>query len=298
MVALKYVRTLVYARPLRTLGNPAVLDLFLSRARSPDLSAGLPELPDIKNKYICSRVFTHRSLYMRPNMLFQDPDDDPSPDNERLEFLGDATLGLVTATLLENDYPLLRVGPTSKVKALVVSNENLSAICKYYRLHGRLKCAPNQTLTLQSSAQIQANLLESYIGGLYLDQGFDAVRDWLSAVLRPYVKEAFSVIRDEHLLNRATSPEEGEISDPNKPEAGSVVDPGTLAYFNQWCSQNKSVIDWRFKDIAGTKSTPLWCVEVWMDGNKIAEGVSTGKKGAKTEGAKRALQALGINLGL
>jgi len=282
------------------LTTSARISLFSMVALNPDLSAGLPKLPDIKDSTISDRVFTHRSLHMRPNNLFQDPEDDPSPDNERLEFLGDATLGLVTATLLETAYPCLRVGPTSKVKALVVSNENLSAICQHYRLHARLRCAANQTLTLRGSSQIQANLLESYIGGLYLDQGFETVRDWLLQVLRPYVREAFNVIKEEHLLNRATSPtEEGELSDPNNSAAaGSVVDPGTLAYFNQWCSQKKNIIDWKFKDIAGTKSTPLWCVEVWIDGSKIAEGVSTGKKGAKTEAAKRAIQALGIDLGI
>jgi len=264
---------------------------------NPDLSEGLPALPAIENPIILGRVFTHRSLHMRSNTLFQDPEDDPSPDNERLEFLGDATLGLITATLLEEAFPRLRVGPTSKIKSIVVSNDNLSAICRHYRLHLGLRCAANQILTLQNSAQIQANLLESYIGGLYMDKGFDTVRDWLFDALRPYIKEAFEVIKDEHQLQQRTL-EDGELADSNGVPVGSVVDPGTLAYFNQWCSQNKSVVDWKFKDIAGTKSTPLWCVEVWIDGHKVAEGVSTGKKGAKTEAAKRAMQHFQVNIGV
>lgn len=94
--------------------------------------------------------------------------------------------------------------------------------------------------------------------------------------------------------------EEGELPDSTRglsPPVGSVVDPGTLSFFNQWCSQNKKQPTWKFSDIAGTKATPLWSVEVWLDDKKIGDGVSTGKKGAKTEAAKKAMQALGINTG-
>ncbi|KAG9015569.1 hypothetical protein FRB94_000174 [Tulasnella sp. JGI-2019a] len=267
---------------------------------NPDLSAGLPELPTIDDETITARVFTHRSLFMRSHTLFQDPEDDPAPDNERLEFLGDAALGLATATLLNNYFPRLRVGPTSKVKALVVSNENLSSICRHYQLNARLRCAANQQLSLQNSQLIQANLLESYIGGLYLNKGFKEVTDWLIPALLPFAKEAFEEIKKEHRLHQnPTAPEEGESPDSNRESTpvGSVVDPGTLAYFNQWCSQNKKEVEWRFNDIAGTKATPLWSVEAWLDGKKIGDGVLTSKKGAKTEAAKKAMRTLGITTG-
>lgn len=138
-----------------------------------------------------------------------------------------------------------------------------------------------------------------------MDKGFDVVRNWLLSALRPYAKEAFEVIKEEHLLSnrgRASSPpEDGEASDSGgratSPPAGSTTDPGSLSYFNQWCSQQHKHVDWKFHDIAGTKSTPLWSVEVWMDGTKLCEGVSTGKKGAKTEAAKKAMQTLGIAVG-
>ncbi|KAG8884047.1 hypothetical protein FRB97_005269 [Tulasnella sp. 331] len=279
-----------------------VMERFKKRMRRPDLSAGLPDLPTIDDEAITARVFTHRSLFMRSHTLFQDADDDPAPDNERLEFLGDSALGLATATLLENYFPRLRVGPTSKVKALIVSNENLSSICRHYKLNARLRCAANQQMTLQNSQLIQANLLESYIGGLYLNKGFSAVIEWLIPALLPYAKEAFEEVKKEHRLhlNPSATLEDGEYADSNRgssPPVGSVVDPGTLSFFNQWCSQNKKQPDWRFNDIAGTKATPLWSVEVWLDDIKIGDGVSTGKKGAKTEAAKKAMRNLGIDTG-
>ncbi|KAG8865154.1 hypothetical protein FRB96_000043 [Tulasnella sp. 330] len=239
-----------------------VMERFKKRMRR----AGLPDLPTIDDETITARVFTHRSLFMRSHTLFQDADDDPAPDNERLEFLGDSALGLATATLLENYFPRLRVGPTSH------------------------------------SCTRTANLLESYIGGLYLNKGFSAVIEWLIPALLPYAKEAFEEVKKEHRLhlNPSATLEDGEYADSNRgssPPVGSVVDPGTLSFFNQWCSQNKKQPDWRFNDIAGTKATPLWSVEVWLDDIKIGDGVSTGKKGAKTEAAKKAMRNLGIDTG-
>ena len=57
--------------------------LLLSR---PDFGEGdslFPPLPEIKSSAISLQVFTHRSFYARPGHVFEDPPDDPSPDNER-----------------------------------------------------------------------------------------------------------------------------------------------------------------------------------------------------------------------
>ena len=46
------------------------------------LPEDLPPLPRIIDDELRRRVFTHRSFYARPTHIFEDPDDDPSPDNE------------------------------------------------------------------------------------------------------------------------------------------------------------------------------------------------------------------------
>ncbi|KIO15370.1 hypothetical protein M407DRAFT_87169, partial [Tulasnella calospora MUT 4182] len=247
-----------------------------------------------------SRVFTHRSLYGRSTTLFRDPDDDPyPPDNERLEFLGDSILSTVACILLHERYPRYRVGPASKVRALVICNANLATICRHYKMQGELRGAPTQKLTLQKSDQVQADLFESYIGGVYLDRGFEETKQWLYDVLDPFVKAAFEVVKREHLLNRRSPPpysaEEGELTDqdrarsPTDDDAGSKVDPGTLAYFNQICAQNKHKVEWIITDAPGSKSTPLWKVDLKVDGKVIGTGVAPGKKGAKILAAKQAL---------
>lgn len=58
-------------------------------------------------------MLTHRSFYARSAHVFEDHIDDPSPDNEKYEHLGDTVLGLVVTGLLLDMYPCLRVGPST-----------------------------------------------------------------------------------------------------------------------------------------------------------------------------------------
>lgn len=153
-------------------------------------------------------------------------------------------------------------------------------------------------------------MFESYIAGVYKTHGFEETKTWLTKVLEPYVKEAIEVVKTEHLLTRTprgqtpgTAEEEGEVQDfdrersPSQADVGSIVDPGTLSYFNQWLQQNRKTVEWKTADAKGTKATPLWRVEVWMDGKKQGSGTSTGKKGAKILAAKQAMQNLGVLVG-
>lgn len=80
---------------------------------SPALLDGLPILLPLESEENRNQVFTHRSFYGRPTSLFEDPPNDPSPDNEFLEYIGDSILNMCSALLLKKMYPNLRVGPAT-----------------------------------------------------------------------------------------------------------------------------------------------------------------------------------------
>ncbi|KIJ69882.1 hypothetical protein HYDPIDRAFT_171840 [Hydnomerulius pinastri MD-312] len=162
-----------------------------------------PPLPPINSTLIETQVFTHRSFYARPNHVFEDHPEDPSPDNEKFEHLGDTVLGLVVTCLLVDMYPTLRVGPSTKIRALIVGNSTLADISRRYKLPAKLKLHPAQSITLKASINIQA---DSYIGGLYLDQGLAAVEPWLKALFRPYTTEAYILVRRQHGLPPLPAP--------------------------------------------------------------------------------------------
>ncbi|KAJ3734970.1 ribonuclease III domain-containing protein [Lentinula guzmanii] len=166
----------------------------------------LPPLPRFQSENTRRQVFTHRLFYGRPNHIFEDHPDDPAPDNEKLEHLGDAVIAIVVTTLMIEMFPNLRVGPSTKIRALVVNNATLANIAVKYNLPNDLRLHPAQAVALKASPNVQADLFESYVGGLYQDQGLQVVQDWLKELFRPYAMSAYRILRTQHGLPAEFSP--------------------------------------------------------------------------------------------
>ncbi|KAI0375916.1 ribonuclease III [Pilatotrama ljubarskyi] len=282
----------------------------------PEFEDGLPPLPEIRSEALRLQVFTHRSFYARPTHVFEDMPDDPSPDNESLEHLGDTVLSLIVTGLLRDVYPCLRVGPSTKIRALVVGNPTLAWISVQYRLPERLRMHPAQAITLRASANIQADLFESFVGGLYLDQGLEAVQAWLHPLLRPFLAIAYRTVRVQHGLSPeppySTTPPPPRYSDTalrsdgapaHQPQTWSTPPPprmpasiGHLSLFNQHLQQQCKNIEWVYSDSAGegTKTTPIWVVRAMVEGVCLGRGRGSTKKAARNEAAKEGLVKLGI----
>jgi ribonuclease-3 len=123
-----------------------------------------PKLPEILSPAIKSQVFTHRSFFARQSHIFEDHLLDPSPDNEKFEHLGDTVLGMAVTRLLMVRFPCIRVGPSTKIRSMIVGNPTLAEISLRYRLPDRLRLHPPQAITLRTSTHIQADVLEAFIG--------------------------------------------------------------------------------------------------------------------------------------
>ncbi len=101
---------------------------------------------------------------------------DGSRGNERLEFLGDAVLDLVTARLLFLAHPDWREGELTRARAALVNTDSLAARARELSLGRYVQLGRTE---LQSGGadkdRVLANLLEAVVGALYLDAGIDAV---------------------------------------------------------------------------------------------------------------------------
>ncbi|KZS97823.1 ribonuclease III [Sistotremastrum niveocremeum HHB9708] len=184
-------------------------------------------LPEFKDAEIETRVFTHRSKYARPNHQFEDTPDNMSPDNERLEQLGDVVLNLVVTEFIQDKYPGLRVGPVVKIRQKVVANHTLAKLTKHLNLHHKLLMHPSQAVTLRASLNVQADLFEAFVGGIYLDQGLEAVKRWLWTLLQPCIEESYEEVRKEHRLPASSASPFGHRTSSHA--AGSVISsPGRL----------------------------------------------------------------------
>ncbi|MDR1901386.1 MAG: ribonuclease III, partial [Treponema sp.] len=97
-------------------------------------------------------------------------------DNERLEFLGDAILGAVTASLLYEELEDRAEGELAKIKSVVVSEDILSGISRELQIDTLLVLGRGEELSGgRTKKTILADALEALIGAYYLDSGYKAV---------------------------------------------------------------------------------------------------------------------------
>ncbi len=105
-----------------------------------------------------------------------------SPSNERLEFLGDAVLGLVAAKRAFHDSPSFPEGTLAKVRSAVVNARVLAEVAHSLELGDVVRLGRGEEASGgRSKPSILSDALEAVIGALYVDAGWDAARQ---AVLR------------------------------------------------------------------------------------------------------------------
>jgi len=106
-------------------------------------------------------------------------------DNESLEFLGDAVLGLVVASALFHQYPTYNEGQKSKIKASVVSTQALARQAEEIRLGEHLILGRGEEKTGGRFKQaLLADAYEALIAAIYLDGGIDAAETFLLRELK------------------------------------------------------------------------------------------------------------------
>lgn len=98
-----------------------------------------------------------------------------APCNERLEFLGDAVIGLVIAEFLFAAFGELEEGPLTRVRSAVVSAPVLAELALELGLDREVRLGKGLDRRLLSPA-VLANVMEAVVGAVYLDGGLDAAR--------------------------------------------------------------------------------------------------------------------------
>jgi ribonuclease III len=136
---------------------------------------------EFRDKELLRTAVTHRSYANeRPEV--------GRPDNERLEFLGDAVLDLVVGHMLMNAYPELTEGRLSVTRAQVVSEDALSEIAYELGLGRFVYLGKGERRSGgQHKPSILADTLEAVIAAVYLDGGFDAARKLVSRLFEASV---------------------------------------------------------------------------------------------------------------
>lgn len=110
--------------------------------------------------------------------------------NERLEFLGDAVLGLVICEHLYQHFPQLLEGELTKIKSVVVSRRTCARISRSLGLERFLFLGKGMAVQPAIPSSVLADVFESLIAAIYLDGGMEAARTFVIVQLRAEIEKA------------------------------------------------------------------------------------------------------------
>jgi ribonuclease III len=196
--------------------------------------------------------------------------EDPSGgviDNESLEFLGDAVLGLVVVDALFHQYPTYSEGQKSKIKAAVVSTQSLARHAEQIRLGDHLILGRGEEKTGGRFKQaLLADAYEALIAAIYLDGGLDAA----AGFLRRELKEAIDAGSAQTFARDYKSSLQERLQ-----------------------ALGRGLPDYRIAGEAGPDHRKLFSIEVVVRGEVLGAATGKAKKEAEQEAARLALEKLG-----
>jgi ribonuclease III len=213
-----------------------------------------------KNKDLLMQALTHRS-YLNENPGFE------LGHNERLEFLGDAVLELVITEELFVYYPDKPEGELTALRAALVNTEMLADVAGSMNLNAYLLLSRGEKKdTGRARHYILANALESLVGALYLDQGYDACSKFIKTKIFSRIDE----VVEKKLWKdpKSTLQEEAQ----------------------ERLSQTPT---YKVLDEVGPDHAKKFSTGVFVGGDKIAEGKGSSKQEAELDAAKNALAKKG-----
>lgn len=208
---------------------------------------------------LLKQALVHRS-YLNENPGFE------LASNERLEFLGDALVGLVVANKLYRQFPELQEGELTRLRSNLVRKETLAHLAVSLGLGDYLYLGKGEELS--GGRERESNLargFEAVVGAIFVDRGFAEARDF---VLRKLGEELERVIWDE-----------------------SAVDyKSALQQFTQSKLQLTPI--YRTMSEVGPHHEREFTVEVLVGGKVIGRGEGRSKQVAEKEAAHAALESL------
>ena len=212
------------------------------------------ELPD---RELVLQALTHSSY------LNENPDACPA-SNERLEFLGDAVLGMATADYLYRTFPDLPEGELTSLRAAVVRADELAGWARELRLGEMLRLGRGEEAhSGRDRKRLLAPTFEALLGAVYLQLGYQGARQMLDRLVPPAIE---SVIRRQ----------------------GAVDSKSML---QQVCQATRQITPiYRVLEMSGPAHKPVYTVEVVVGEDSLGRGTGRSKQVAEQAAAAEALR--------
>ncbi len=186
---------------------------------------------------------------------------------ERLEYLGDAILGMVVAELLFKKFPFKEEGFLTETRAKIVNRESLNQLSKKIGLHQLVEFSRHKGSNL-SHKSVYGDSLEALIGAIYLDRGFKFSRTF---ILNKLINPHFDI--DE--ITQTTSNYKSKII--------------------EWAQKESKIL--KFEIIQSTEEGKhkQFVSQIFIDDKPMEMGYGFSKKKAEQDAAHKTLSQLKID---
>ena len=207
-----------------------------------------------KNKSLLENALTHTS-YANEHKI---------SSNEKLEFLGDSILEFISSKYIFNNYPKLKEGEMTKVRATVVCEDSLHKIAQKHNFSDFLFVGKSEQLHQGNrKVAIMADSVEAIIAAMYFDGGLNEAEKFIVNNLKDEIEIATKNvgIKDHKTILQEKLQEHGNVS-----------------------------IKYEIISESGPDHNKTFVAQVKLDGKVLANGTGKTKKQAEQEAARKALE--------
>lgn len=215
-----------------------------------------------QNKKLLENAFIHRSFLNENKHLLLN-------SNEKLEFLGDSILSIITSLYLYRNYPALCEGEYTNIKASIVKTESLYQAAKNLKLNLYLYLSKGEEKNKgKLNKSILADCFEALIASIFLDSGFDVsyrfVLKFLFGTKLDYIVKNFLYLSPKNRLQE------------------------------YWQNKYKKLPHYKIIRQTGPEHKKYYFIGVFFNNKKVGEGQGGSKKEAEEQAAINTLKNLGI----
>lgn len=225
---------------------------------------------------VLARALTHSSVAHERQAAGELTETGSHADNEQLEFLGDAVVGLLVAESLYRRFPELHEGELTRLRAALVSRRHLGHVAAKLKLGEYMLLGRSEERSGgRKKAALLANCIEAVIAALYLDAGLEKTSEFVERhVVGPYA---------------------GELHD--ELEQGNAIGDYKSALQEYLQAHKAGQPEYSIKKESGPDHRKRFLVEVRAAGGgdrplPLARGIGSTKKKAEQEAARRAFEKL------
>ena len=208
---------------------------------------------------LLEQAFVHSS-YLNENPSFA------RPNNERLEFLGDAILNFIVAEKLYEEFPNLPEGKLTEIRASLVCRDTLAELASSLKLGDWLLLGQGEEANGgRTKASNLANAMEALLGALYLDQGLAKARRFILRQLKSELK---------------------------KIKAGKTTQTYKALVQELIQRQKKLTPVYHLVEAIGPDHNKQFTAEILIKGEALGRGTGKSKKAAESQAARAAWEKL------